>query len=64
MVADVAAGKTNPTRYYEVGMTKDGLDVVINPAWRDRIPAEVMATYEQKLADIRSGAFTVPMNTQ
>jgi basic membrane protein A and related proteins len=64
MVADVAAGKTNPTRYYEVGMTKDGLDVVINPAWQGRIPAEVMATYEQKLADIRSGALTVPMNTQ
>jgi basic membrane protein A len=37
---------------------------VINPAWQDRIPAEVMATYEQKLAEIRSGAFTVPMNTQ
>jgi basic membrane protein A and related proteins len=64
MVADVAAGKVNPTRYFEVGMAQDGLDVVINPAWQDRIPAEVMATYEQRLADIRSGAFTVPMNTQ
>ncbi|HLU55150.1 MAG TPA: BMP family protein [Pseudonocardia sp.] len=64
MVADVVAGRTNPTRYYEVGMTKDGMDVVINPVWRDRIPAEVMALYEQKLEEIRSGAFTVAMNTQ
>jgi basic membrane lipoprotein Med (substrate-binding protein (PBP1-ABC) superfamily) len=64
MVADVVAGRTNPTRYYEVGMTENAMDVVINPAWRDRIPAEVMATYEQKLTEIRSGAFTVAMNTQ
>jgi basic membrane protein A and related proteins len=64
MVADVVAGKVNPTRYYEVGMTDDAMDVVINPAWQDRIPADVMATFEQKLADIRGGALTVQMNTQ
>jgi basic membrane lipoprotein Med (substrate-binding protein (PBP1-ABC) superfamily) len=64
MVADVAAGKVNPTRYFEVGMAQDGLDVVISPAWRERVPAEVMATFEQRLSEIRSGAFTVPMNTQ
>jgi basic membrane lipoprotein Med (substrate-binding protein (PBP1-ABC) superfamily) len=62
MVADVAAGRVNPTRYFEVGMSDGGMEVVINPAWRDRIPAEVMSTYEQRLADIRSGAFTVPYN--
>ncbi|GAA1293041.1 hypothetical protein GCM10009609_72340 [Pseudonocardia aurantiaca] len=62
MVADVAAGRVNPTRYFEVGMSGGGMEVVINPAWRDRIPAVVMSTYEQRLADIRSGAFTVPYN--
>ena len=62
MVADVVAGQVNPTRYFEVGMSDGGMEVVINPAWRDRISAEVMATYEQRLADIRSGAFTVPYN--
>jgi basic membrane protein A and related proteins len=62
MVADVEAGKVNPTRYYEVG-TKDGeMDVVISPAWKDKIPAPVMETYEQKLEDIKSGAFTVPFS--
>ncbi|GAA4705659.1 BMP family protein [Phytohabitans rumicis] len=60
MVADVAAGKVNPTRYYEVGMKDGGMDVVINPAWQSKIPAAVMTTYEQKLADVKSGAFTVP----
>ena len=61
MVDDVVAGKATEAQYYEVGMAQDGgMDVVINPAWQDRISAEAMATYEQKLADIRSGAFDGP----
>ena len=31
MVADVAAGKVNRTRYFEVGMAQDGLDVADQP---------------------------------
>jgi len=59
MVADVAAGKTNPTRYFQVGMAEGGMAVVISPAWQSKIPAQVMATYQQKLAEVTSGAFTV-----
>jgi basic membrane protein A and related proteins len=32
MVADVAAGKVNPARYYQVSMKDGGLDIVINPS--------------------------------
>lgn len=62
MVADVEAGEVNPTRYFEVPMARGGMDVLISPGWETRIPAEVMATYESRLTDIRSGAFTVPYN--
>jgi basic membrane lipoprotein Med (substrate-binding protein (PBP1-ABC) superfamily) len=62
MVADVEAGTVNPTRYFEVTMAQGGMDVLVSPGWQARIPAEVMATYDQRLSDIRSGAFTVPYN--
>jgi basic membrane lipoprotein Med (substrate-binding protein (PBP1-ABC) superfamily) len=62
MVADVAAGKVSPTRYFEVGMKDGGMDIVISPTGQGKIPASVMATYEQKLKDIKSGAFTVPFS--
>jgi basic membrane protein A len=62
MVADVAAGKVNPTRFYQVGMAGGGMDVIISPQWRSKVPADTMATFDKKLAEIKSGAFTVPFN--
>lgn len=62
MVADVAAGKVNPSQYYQVSMKDGGLDIVINPSWRSRIPAEVLAIYEQKLAGLKNGSLSAPFN--
>ena len=45
MVDDVVAGKTE-AQYYEVLLKDGGMEVVINPAWEDKISAEAMATYE------------------
>lgn len=60
-VEDVAAGKTK-ARYYDAG-TKDGaLEIVISPKWKDKISADAMKLYEQRLADVKSGKLTVPFN--
>lgn len=60
-VADVAAGKTQ-AKYYEAA-TKDGaLEVVISPKWKDKIPADVMKIYDEKLAAIKAGTLTIPFN--
>ena len=45
MVDDVVAGKTE-AQYYEVLLKDGGMEVVINPAWEDKISADAMATYE------------------
>ena len=39
MVDDVVAGKTD-AQYYEVKMKDGGMDVVISPAWKDKISAD------------------------
>ncbi len=62
MVADVAAGKIDPAAYHQIGMKDGGVDVVISPSWKSKISPEAMAAYEKKLAEIKSGAFTVPFN--
>jgi len=59
MVDDVVAGKTD-ARYYEVLMKDGGMDVVINPKWADKISADAMAKYTEKLAAIKDGSFEVP----
>jgi basic membrane lipoprotein Med (substrate-binding protein (PBP1-ABC) superfamily) len=60
MVADVAAGKVNPARYYQVDLKDGGMDITVNPAWKSKIPADVMKTYDTKLAAINAGTFQVP----
>jgi basic membrane lipoprotein Med (substrate-binding protein (PBP1-ABC) superfamily) len=60
MVTDVAAGKVNPARYYEVDLKDGGMDIAINPAWTSKIPADVQKAYESKLAAINAGSFQVP----
>lgn len=62
MVADVAAGKIDPARYFEVGMKDGGMDVVISPEWKSKISPEAMAVFDKKLADMKSGALTIPFN--
>jgi len=62
MVADVAAGKISPSRYYQVGMKDGGMDVVISPSWKAKITPDAMAQFDKKLAEVKSGAFTVPYN--
>lgn len=63
MVADVAAGKTE-AQYYEVLLKDGGMDVVISPAWMDKISPEAMALFEEKLAAIKDGSFTVPFDAE
>lgn len=58
-VDDVVAGKI-AARYYEVTMKDGGMDVVISPAWKDKISAAAMAEFTTKLAAIKSGSFEVP----
>jgi basic membrane lipoprotein Med (substrate-binding protein (PBP1-ABC) superfamily) len=60
MVADVAAGKVNPSRYFEVDLKDGGMDIAVNPVWQSKIPADVMKTYQEKLAAIQAGTFEVP----
>lgn len=62
MVADVAAGKVNPARYYEVNLKDGGMDVVVSPGWKDKISPEAMKLFDEKLAAIKAGTFTVPFN--
>jgi len=42
------------------GMETGAIDFVTNPALADKVPAKVKADVEKKMADIKSGAFTVP----
>ena len=59
MVDDVVAGKT-AAQYYEVKMKDGGMDVVISPAWKDKISAAAMTEFNTQLAAIKSGSFEVP----
>ena len=59
MVDDVTAGKKE-ARYYEVPLKDDGMDVVINPAWKDKLPADVVTKFDTQLAAIKDGSFEVP----
>jgi basic membrane lipoprotein Med (substrate-binding protein (PBP1-ABC) superfamily) len=63
MVDDVVAGKTE-ARYYEVLLKDGGMEVVISPNWADKISDEAMALYEQRLAEIQAGTFTVPYDAE
>lgn len=57
MVDDVVAGETD-AQYYEVLLADGGMSVAINPDYE--IPDDVMALYEERLAEIEAGEFTVP----
>lgn len=57
MVADAAAG-VSEAQYYEVTLAEGGMTIAISPDYE--IPAETMALYEERLAAIQDGSFTVP----
>ena len=59
MIADVEAGNVDPAKYYEVDITEGGLDVVINPAFVDKISPEAMALFEEYREKIMAGEFEV-----
>jgi basic membrane lipoprotein Med (substrate-binding protein (PBP1-ABC) superfamily) len=59
MIDDVNAGKTQ-ARYYQVDLKDGGMDVVITPAWKDKISPDAMAKFTSQLAAIKSGSFQVP----
>ncbi|MDH4279237.1 MAG: BMP family ABC transporter substrate-binding protein, partial [Acidimicrobiia bacterium] len=46
--------------YYQVGVADEGLIVAINDGLSDRISADAMTLYEERLAEIKAGEFTVP----
>ncbi len=57
MVADAAAGATE-AQYYEVTLADGGMTIAINPDYD--IPADTMALFDERLAAIEAGEFTVP----
>lgn len=59
MVDDVAAGVTE-ARYYEVLLKDGGMSMAISPQWEAEIPAETMALFDERLAEIQDGSFEVP----
>ena len=46
--------------YYRFGVAEGGLDILVNPALADKIPAEAMEQVEAAKAQIVSGEFEVP----
>jgi basic membrane protein A len=64
MVTDVQNDTFQPGKFYEVSVKDDGLLVEITPAFEDRVSDDIKATFDQTLADIKSGAFTVPFVTE
>jgi simple sugar transport system substrate-binding protein len=63
IVADAAAGVTE-AQYYEVLLKDGGMEVLISPNWMDKISDEAMALFEEKLAAIKDGSFTVPYDAE
>jgi basic membrane protein A len=60
MVNDVAAGKVNPARYFEIGMKDGAMEIVVNPKWSSKISAPAKKLFDEKLAAVKAGTFTVP----
>lgn len=60
MVSDVQNDSFQPGKFYQVSVKDEGLHVEINAQFHEPIPAEVKSKFDQTLADIKSGAFTVP----
>ena len=63
MVTDIQAGtfaEGGTADYYEVGVADEGLVVAINDGLSDQISEEAMTLYEERLAEIKAGDFTVP----
>lgn len=59
IVDDVAAGVTE-AQYYEVSLADGGMSVLVNPEREADIPAEILAQFDETLAQIESGEFEVP----
>jgi simple sugar transport system substrate-binding protein/basic membrane protein A len=52
--------KTFDNEFYSYGIKEGSLEVAINPALKDKVPAEAMAAVEKSIADVKAGTFEVP----
>ena len=52
--------KTFDNEFYQFGIAEGTIEVGLNPALKDQIPADALAAQEKSVADIKSGAFKVP----
>jgi basic membrane protein A len=52
--------KSFDNEYYQYGIKEGSLEVAINPALKDQIPAEAIQAVEKSIADVKSGTFEVP----
>lgn len=67
LVGDVARAVQNGTwtnKAYSYGIPQNAIGLAGFHGLQDRVPAAVMAKVDQKMADIKSGAFTVPHDTR
>jgi basic membrane lipoprotein Med (substrate-binding protein (PBP1-ABC) superfamily) len=51
---------TFPNTFYQMGMEEGSIQVVLNTDLESQIPEEAMTAMNKVIADIQSGAFTVP----
>lgn len=59
MVAETADGSFNAP-YYQFGVAEGALDIVLNPALADKVPAEATAAIDTARAAIKDGSLEVP----
>lgn len=59
MYDEIAAGSFKGT-FYRFGIADDALDMVINPALADKVPAEATTAIEEAKAAIKDGSLEVP----
>ena len=63
MLSSTLAG-TFDAPYYRYGITEDALDITINPALADKIPAEALQQVEEAKTKIKNGELEVPFIPQ
>jgi basic membrane lipoprotein Med (substrate-binding protein (PBP1-ABC) superfamily) len=59
MVAETTDGSFNAP-YYQFGVAEGALDIVMNPALADKVPAEATAAIDAARAAIKDGSLEVP----
>jgi simple sugar transport system substrate-binding protein len=60
MAKDVADGTFRPGKAYHVGLAVGGIQVALNPEYKDQPNAEAMTLYDEVLAKVKAGEFEIP----